>query len=371
MHEPSGQTNVLTLVIPCYNEEATLRHCVERVLELRGDDLELDVIIVDDCSKDSSLQIAQGLEKEHDCIRVAAHERNRGKGAALRTGFSLANGDYVGVQDADLEYNPLELKRLLQPLCDGRADVVFGSRYLSANPRRVLSYWHTMMNKGLTVLSNMFTNLDLTDMETCYKLFKREVIQAVELKEDRFGFEPEIVAKLARMRVEIYEMAISYTGRTFAEGKKINWKDGLRALYCILHYSASTASLPVQSLVYLFIGGASAVLNLLLFTLLTGLGLSVIPAATAAYVAAAAGNYLLCISILFRHRAYWNTWGELLVYGLVVALTGVMDVMTTSVLVAGGMSPFSSKALACLLVLVANFLGRRYLVFPEQSVSRD
>ena len=210
----------LSLVIPCYNEERTLSACVERVVSLSGDDLNLEIVIVDDCSRDKSVAIAQGLIEKYPFIKLIKHEKNQGKGAALRTGFAHATGDYVGIQDADLEYDPLQYHKLLVPLLDGRADVVFGSRYLQTDNRRVLYFWHTWMNTTLTAISNAFTNLDITDMETCYKLFRREIIQSIDLKENRFGFEPEVTAKISQIKCSVYECAINYTPRTVEEGEK-------------------------------------------------------------------------------------------------------------------------------------------------------
>ena len=199
----------LSLIIPCYNEERTLAHCIKRVLAIATADLELELIIVDDCSADNSLAVARELAKHHPEVSVLQHDKNRGKGAALRTGFAHATGDFVSIQDADMEYDPQEFHVLLQPILDGRADVVFGSRYLRPDTRRVLYFWHTWMNRMLTRASNMFTNLDITDMETCYKVFRREIIQGIDLKEDRFGFEPEVTAKVSQTRCRVYECAIS------------------------------------------------------------------------------------------------------------------------------------------------------------------
>ncbi|MFW5734632.1 MAG: glycosyltransferase family 2 protein [Oceanidesulfovibrio sp.] len=210
-NENSGAVVSLSIVIPCYNEERTLRQCVERVLDIQDDALRLELIIVDDCSQDNSLGIARELATEYPEIRVLSHEANQGKGAALRTGFQFATGDYVGIQDADLEYDPAELKKLLTPLVQGNADVVYGSRYLRPQTRRVLYFWHSLMNRTLTFISNMFTDLDLTDMETGYKIFRRDIIQGIHIEEDRFGFEPEITAKIAQNGCDVYEMAISYT----------------------------------------------------------------------------------------------------------------------------------------------------------------
>ena len=233
----------LSLVIPCYNEEATLAGVVEEVLKLRSPDHVLELVIVDDCSKDSSRVVAEKLAADHPEIKLCLHEKNCGKGAALRTGFLAATGDYVGIQDADMEYDPRDYLKMLRPLDEGRADVVFGSRYLRSEDRIVLRWWHSTMNRFLTWLSNVFSDLDVTDMETCYKLFRREIIQRIapSLKENRFGFEPEVVAHVARLArkegLRVAEVAIGYRPRTFSEGKKIGWRDGVRALWCILKYN--------------------------------------------------------------------------------------------------------------------------------------
>ena len=223
----------LSVVVPCYNEEATIESLLAQVLQSPW---VAEVIVVDDGSRDRSREILAGLDNPR--VRVILHDKNQGKGAALRTGFAHATHDYVIVQDADLEYDPQEYGLVLEPLLTDRADVVFGSRFLSGRPHRVLYFWHSMGNKFLTLMSNMFTDLNLTDMETCYKCFRREVIQSIPIEEDRFGFEPEITAKLARGRWRIYEVGISYSGRTYDEGKKIGWRDGVRAIYCIIRYSA-------------------------------------------------------------------------------------------------------------------------------------
>ncbi|MDW7772697.1 MAG: glycosyltransferase family 2 protein [Desulfobulbaceae bacterium] len=259
-----NRTCVLSIVIPCYNEEKTLVACLERILALKNHDLDLEIIIIDDCSTDGSLAIAREMDKSHAVIKVLEHSVNKGKGAALRTGFQAATGDFVVVQDADLEYDPLDLVELIKPLRQGKADVVFGSRYLYTKPHRVLYFWHTMGNRFLTFLSNMFTDLNLTDMETCYKVFRREIIQGIEIQENRFGFEPEVVAKIAQQRLRIYEVGISYEGRTYNEGKKIGVRDGFRAIYCIFKYNARQAPVPAQLFVFLLLGGAAALVYLLL-----------------------------------------------------------------------------------------------------------
>jgi len=228
---------LLSIIIPVYNERQTLEALVEKV---RSVDLSLlglteEIIVVDDCSQDGTLDLAQKLAKEGK-IRLIGHQRNQGKGAALQSGFQAAKGEILLVQDADLEYDPEEYPKLLKPILKGKADVVYGSRFMGGEPHRVLYFWHYLGNKFLTLLSNMMTNLNLTDMETCYKVFRSEVIRAITLKEKRFGFEPEVTAKIARLGCRIYEVGISYTGRTYIEGKKINWKDGLRAFWCIIKY---------------------------------------------------------------------------------------------------------------------------------------
>jgi glycosyltransferase involved in cell wall biosynthesis len=224
----------LSVVMPVYNEKATVRRVVERVLSVG---LELELLCVDDGSSDGSREVLAGLEKECPQMRVFLQPGNMGKGAALRRGIQEATGDYVIIQDADLEYDPQDYRRLLEPLESGQADVVYGSRFLGAGPHRVLYFWHSVGNWFLTLVSNMITNLNMTDMETCYKVFRREVIQSIPLEENRFGFEPEVTVKIAKRNLRVYEVGISYWGRTYAEGKKIGWKDGARALWCLIKYA--------------------------------------------------------------------------------------------------------------------------------------
>jgi glycosyltransferase involved in cell wall biosynthesis len=222
----------LSVVIPVYNEENTIRDIYNAV---KAVEIDKEIILVNDCSTDGSGAILKELVGP--CTRVITHEKNMGKGAALRTGFNNVTGDIVIIQDADLEYDPSQYHKLIQPIIEGKADVVYGSRFVTGDYRRVLFFWHMVGNKFLTLLSDMLTNLNLTDMETCYKVFRREVLEKITIEENRFGFEPEITAKVAKLGVRIYEVGISYSGRTYTEGKKIGWKDGFSALRCILKYN--------------------------------------------------------------------------------------------------------------------------------------
>jgi len=226
----------LSVVIPAYNEAATLAAVVDAVLGAPPEGIGREVIIVDDGSTDDTAAVAEQLALQHSNVHLHRHKRNLGKGAALRTGFEACTGDWVIVQDADLEYDPAEYGRLLKPILDDKADVVYGSRFVGGDAHRVLFFWHSVGNMLLTLLSNMFTDLNLTDMESGYKLMRREVVESVTIREDRFGFEPEITAKIARGGWRVYEVGISYSGRSYAEGKKIGWKDGVWAIWCVVKY---------------------------------------------------------------------------------------------------------------------------------------
>ena len=226
--------------MPAYNEEATIQTILTTLAGVKLlHNISMEIIVVNDCSRDKTAERLQQFIDSNPQVNIRAfhHEKNKGKGAALHTGIANATGDYTIVQDADLEYDPVEFNDLLKPVIERNADVVYGSRFIGGNPHRILFYWHSIGNKFLTSLSNMFSNLNLTDMETCYKLVRTSILQSIKLKENRFGFEPELTQKLAKIKkITIYEVGISYYGRTYAEGKKINWKDGFRAIYCILRY---------------------------------------------------------------------------------------------------------------------------------------
>jgi glycosyltransferase involved in cell wall biosynthesis len=230
----------LSVIVPAYNEEKTIWKVLDKLksVELIGN-FQKEIVIVNDCSSDNTEAVAKRFIEENPAMEVSyfRHEYNQGKGAALHTGIRRATGDYIIVQDADLEYDPQEFNILLKPVIEGYADVVYGSRFMGGRPHRILFFWHTIGNKFLTFLSNMFTNLNLTDMETCYKLFRADLLKGLKLVENRFGFEPEVTAKISKIpKIRIYEVGVSYYGRTYDEGKKINWKDGFRALYCIIRY---------------------------------------------------------------------------------------------------------------------------------------
>jgi len=231
----------VSVVMPVYNEQNNLRVVIERVLAVPR---ELELICVDDGSRDGSREILAELQSQHSNVRVLLQPKNMGKGAALRRGIQEATGDFVLIQDADLEYDPSDYPNLLEPLIQGKADVVYGSRFLGGGPHRVLYFWHSVGNSLLTLLSNCLTNINLSDMETCYKVFRREIIQAIPIEENRFGFEPEITIKIAKRRLRIYEVGIGYWGRTYEEGKKIGWKDGVRCLWCLLKYSFKERAVP-------------------------------------------------------------------------------------------------------------------------------
>lgn len=365
----------LSLVVPIYNEEKTLFSIVEKINKLQEEqylkenNIGLEIVLVDDCSSDNSFSIAKELETKYSNIKVFKNPKNMGKGKAVRTGFSNATGDFIGIQDADDEYNPLEYTKLLKPILENNADVVYGSRYLKQDTRRILYFWHTFMNKGLTLLTNMYTNLDITDMETCYKLFKKEVIKKLlpTLKENCFGFEPEITIKIAEEHYKIYECAISYNPRSYEEGKKIKAKDGFHALYCILHYGAHKAPIPMQFILYIFIGGISAIVNILTFVLLARVCQSLIANVAVSFIVASIVNYLLCILLLFRHNARWSSLMEIVTYVITLGIMGCVDYYSTYLFLLLGFNSFWAKSFSNIIGLFGNFLLRKYFVFLEKK----
>ncbi|MCL2182939.1 MAG: bifunctional glycosyltransferase family 2/GtrA family protein [Chitinispirillia bacterium] len=371
---PAGYT--LSLVVPCYNEAKTIEACVDRILAFAQQNaLSVEIVAVDDASTDGCWDILQKIAQNHPRqIKILRHEKNRGKGAALRTGFTHATGGFVGIQDADAEYDPGDYLAMLEPMLDGRrADVVYGSRYLRPNTRCVHHFWHSVMNRALTAVSNAFTDLDISDMETCYKLFRRETIQKIAplLKEERFGFEPEITARVAEAGCRVYECAISYSPRGYEEGKKIGWRDGMHALYCVFHYGAHNAPLPIMVLIYLFIGALSLAVNNACFVIATQSGVPLNPAIIAAAAASAACNYLLCVAILFRHKSRWSAGTEIFWYALSVSLMGLIDYSVTHALIAA--VPFfnahwsGAKLIASGIGFIGNFAFRKWLVFPKKK----
>ena len=360
---------ILSVVVPCFNEAATLDKSIARLVSVFDDGpVDLEVIIVDDGSSDGSDEIAGDLAGRFTNVKLIRHDRNRGKGAALRTGFEAVRGDYVAIHDADLEYDPQDLLRLLVPMLDGAADVVYGSRFLTGAAHRVLYFWHSLGNRYLTLFSNMFTDLNLSDMETCYKVFSREVLEKIELEEDRFGFEAEITAKVAALRPRIDEVGISYYGRTYEEGKKIGAKDGVRALYCIVKYNGHHAPLGAQFLVYALVATFSAIIGLSVFALLRGSQVGLTGSAGCAFAIAALSNYALFDQVLVRGGNRGRIRMELAAYALVVLLAWLLDLLATLSLVQLGLPEIGSKVVAIAMGMILIFAGRRWLVFPEAGL---
>lgn len=368
MAHESPVRKTLSIVVPCYNEERTLAACIKRVLAIADDTLGLEIVIVDDCSSDGSHEIAQCLAQDNPQVVSLRQNVNSGKGAALRTGFALATGDFVAVLDADLEYDPHELKRLIRPLVDGHADVVLGSRFLTSGPHRVLYFWHSLGNRFLTFLSNMMTDINVTDMETGYKIFRREVIQKITIEENRFGFEPEVIAKVAALRVRIFETGISYHGRTYTEGKKIGVKDGFRAVYCVLKYNLYRAHWALQFPFYLASATIAAFAGAVVLIAAGTVGaISNIPALLAGWTVFLALDYLLSLMLIFRHRSRWTTLlAEVVVYmltagvALFLAMLPVLHWLQQS-----GWRFVPAAFVSFALVLIPGYVLRRHLIFRD------
>lgn len=356
----------LSIVIPCYNEQNTLKECIEKVRCISDENLSLEIIIVDDGSTDNSSATAKDLQKIYPELIFIQHEKNKGKGACLRSGFKKASGDFVAVQDADLEYDPNDLKKLLVPLINNKADVVIGSRFLTVGPHRILYFWHSIGNKFLTFLSNMFTDINLTDMESGYKIFKKEVLQEIEIEEDRFGFEPEIIAKISHMNLRIYEMGISYFGRTYEEGKKIGYKDGFRAFYCIFKYNAYKIPAPTYFLLYLLAGICAVFLNLFLFKQFYSAGMDKQSAVVSTFIVGAVINYLLMLYYLYKPIKKINSYSQFIIYVLILILFGFLDYQVTLGLFQfAGISLSSAKMIAASSILFLNFIIRKLWFNPK------
>ncbi len=361
----AGVRPCVSVVVPCYNEQATLSECVARVLAIADETLALEVVIVDDCSTDGSLDTAREIAARHPQVSVCAHEYNQGKGAALRTGFAAATGDFIAVQDADLEYEPTELRELLRPLREGKADVVIGSRFLAAGPHRVLYFWHSLGNRFLTFLSNMLTDLNLTDMETCYKVFRREVVQSLDLREDRFGFEPEVVAAIAHRKLRIYEMGVSYHGRSYSEGKKIGTRDGLRALYCILKYNLPYTSVALHLPVFLLLCLVPLAVASAARPWLSG-ALPGVPGMLVWAALAVGLCWLPAGSVVFGRgaRSRLVVWA----LGLMVSVAALAAAAGMLQCTGGGAGQVSSAAVAGATAAMVLFAGCRVVVFPVRRV---
>jgi dolichol-phosphate mannosyltransferase len=348
----------LSVVIPCFNEENTLKECLEKVKNIANQNLNVEIILVDDGSSDRSSEIAKQATFDSPEIIFLQHETNKGKGAAIKTGLEKVTGDFVAIQDADLEYDPNDFKNLLVPLINNKADVVIGSRFLTVGPHRVLYFWHSMGNKFLTFLSNMFTDLNLTDIESGYKIFKKDVIIQIEIEEDRFGFEPEIIAKVSYQKLRIYEMGVSYFGRTYEEGKKIGFKDGLRALYCIFKYNASRLPIPMRILLYTLLGISTVLFNGFFFNVFLSGGIRSGVAIALAFIISASLNYPLLKIFLYR------VGGKIIT---LLIILGVLDFGITKFLVESGFQLSYSKILSVILVLLLGLLLKRLWPFHKSA----
>ena len=356
-----------SIIIPCYNEGSTLSACINRIQKIADKDLTIDIIIVDDGSSDGSREIAEKLSDTHNNIKTLIHKNNQGKGAALRTGFKEATGEIIAVQDADLEYDPQDLKKLITLIREDKADVVIGSRFLTGGEHRVLYFWHSLGNRFLTFMSNMLTDLNLSDMESGYKVFKREIIQDIEIQENRFGFEPEIIAKISKKHPRVYEMGISYSGRTYEEGKKINAKDGFWALYCIFRYNAHCAPLPLQLLCFLPIVLASSLCGAAVFALLHHFQIGLLAAAIPAFIVFAAIQSFATKMLIFSDHDHGSRLILSLLHIFIIGIALAIDLAITTTW-RSSTSPGLSAVLAGYFVTsIWLYVSYRFLFNTRQS----
>lgn len=356
----------LSVIIPCYNQEKTLETCVKKLIAALDGFIQVEIIIVDDGSTDQSVKIAKKLRITYPFINLEQHNNHQGKGVVLRSGFQKATGDFLTIQDADLAYDPQDLRKLILPLTEERADIVFGSRFLPMPERRVIYFWPTISSKLLTFMSNLFSNLTLTDFETSCKVFRREIIQNICLKENGSSIDAEIIAKIAHQNYRIYEIGITYEMRTKSEDKKSRWQERLRTVYAILHYNVPHLPLPLQIIMYLFIGGISAIFNILLFAILLHYGLSIFFATLNALLASTIFNYVLCINFLFEHEARWKSQHEFTAYLILSIIMGAVDLALTNTL-SLFYNPIIAKIMSICCIFVFNFMGRKLIIFRKNK----
>ena len=366
MHENGKRPVRVTVVIPCYNERDTLPTLITRLRAIEDDRLALDIHIVDDGSTDGSQRIARELSRKHDNVRATSLEVNRGKGAALRVGFRAARGDFVAIQDADLEYDPRDLKRMIDHLREKGADVVVGSRFLNGDIRSAPSIWHSLGNRIITRLSNLLTGLNLTDIEVCYKVFRREALEGIELRENRFGIEPELIAKIAEKRLRFYEIGISYSPRTYQEGKKIGIADGIRALYCVFYYNAYRAPILPQLILFLLFGAVGILLDVSLFAFMRNAGVETSRSIVIAFLISASYQVCLVNPLLFRKGSRWKQALEPIVHGVGLIAAAVVDFSMFGVLNGLNMPFEPAKTLAIFAALLGLYFYYRFLLFSPK-----
>ena len=367
MDEDLKRPMKVTVVIPCYNERDTLPTLITRLRAIEDDGVTLDIHIVDDGSTDGSPRIAQELSRKYDNVRATSLEVNQGKGAALRVGLRAAEGDFIAIQDADLEYDPGDLKRMIDFLRETDADVVVGSRFLNGDVRSDLNIWQSLGNRIITRLSNLLTGLKLTDIEVCYKVFRREALEGIELREDRFGIEPELIAKIARKRLRIYEIGISYTPRTRQEGKKIGIADGIRALYCVLSYNAYRAPILPQLVLFMLFGAIGILLDVSLFAFMRNAEVEISRSIVIAFLISASYQVCCVNPLLFRKGSRWKQALEPIVHGLGLIAAAVVDFSIFGILSGLGLPLEAAKSLAIFAALLGLYFHYRFLLFSPES----